>query len=75
MHISFDGFPFYFFQLICSYVFWPLAAVMGVELEDAGKVASLLGTKVFVDEFISFRDLGIMVDNGEIGVSFLFIVF
>lgn len=42
---------------------------MGVELEDAGKVASLLGTKVFVDEFISFRDLGIMVKNGEIAVS------
>ena len=41
---------------------------MGVELEDAGKVASLLGTKVFVDEFISFMDLGNMIKNGEIAV-------
>lgn len=58
-------------QLICYYVFWPLAAVMGVELEDAGKVASLLGTKVFVDEFISFMELGNMISAQEIKASVL----
>ena len=42
---------------------------MGVEIADAGKVARLLGIKVFVDEFISFRDLGIMVQQGNIAVS------
>ena len=42
---------------------------MGVELQDAGKVASLLGTKVFVDEFISFMELGNMIKKGEIAVS------
>ena len=42
---------------------------MGVEVEDAGKVASLLGTKVFVDEFISFKDLGQMIKNNEIAVG------
>ena len=42
---------------------------MGVEPEDAGKVAKLLGIKVFVDEFISFRDLGNLVRNGQIAVS------
>ena len=41
---------------------------MGVELSDASNVASLLGTKVFVDEFISFRDLGIMVKDRAINV-------
>ncbi len=41
---------------------------MGVEIADIKKVASLLGTKIFVDEFISFRDLGVMVCKGEIGV-------
>ena len=56
-------------QLICAYLFWPVAAVMGVELEDASNVASLLGTKVFVDEFISFRDLGNMVKDNAINVS------
>ncbi len=57
--------------MVCSYVFWPLAAIMGVELEDADKVASLLGTKVFVDEFISFMDLGNMIKANEIAVCFL----
>ncbi len=42
---------------------------MGVDVEDAGSVASLLGTKVFVDEFISFRDLGLMKKNSTISVS------
>ena len=42
---------------------------MGVEIDDCGHVASLLGTKVFVDEFISFRDLGEMKEQGLIGVS------
>ena len=42
---------------------------MGVEIEDANRVGSLLGTKVFVDEFVSFRQLQEMVENGEIAVS------
>lgn len=41
---------------------------MGVEIEDAGKVAKLLGIKIFVDEFISFRDLAILVKEGKIAV-------
>ncbi len=53
-------------------MFWPLAAIMGVELEDADKVASLLGTKVFVDEFISFMDLGNMIKANEIAVCTFF---
>lgn len=55
--------------MVCSIIFWPLAAIMGVEIQDAGKVASLLGTKIFADEFISFRSLGNMTRNGEIAVS------
>jgi len=41
---------------------------MGVEIEDAFQVASLIGTKVFADEFISFRDLTAMVCKQEIKV-------
>ena len=41
---------------------------MGVEIEDANHVASLIGTKVFADEFISFTDLTKMVCNKEIKV-------
>jgi len=55
-------------QMLCSFIFWPLAAIMGVEIEDANHVASLIGTKVFADEFISFTDLTKMVCNKEIKV-------
>ncbi len=56
-------------QIICSYALWPLSAIMGVEIADAGAVAKLLGIKIFVDEFISFRDLAILVKAGEVAVS------
>jgi len=41
---------------------------MGVEIEDAFHVASLIGTKVFADEFISFKDLVEMVCLRQIRV-------
>jgi len=41
---------------------------MGVEIEDAFLVASLIGTKVFADEFISFTDLTVMVCSNQIKV-------
>ena len=56
-------------QLICSYLFWPLAVIMGVEIKDANKIGSLLGTKVFVDEFVSFRQMQAMVERGDLAVS------
>ena len=42
---------------------------MGVEIEDAYHVASLVGTKVFADEFISFKQLVEMVCKRQIKVS------
>ena len=57
------------FQSITGYCFWPLALIMGVEVEDSTKVGSLLGTKVFVDEFVSFQHLVRMVNHTEISVN------
>ena len=45
---------------IFSNVFYPLAILMGVEPNDAGKVASLLGTKLTTNEFVAFLDLSNM---------------
>ena len=59
---------FLIIQIICSYALWPLSAIMGVEIADAGAVAKLLGIKIFVDEFISFRDLAILVKAGKVAV-------
>jgi pyrimidine nucleoside transport protein len=57
-------------QMICSYIFWPIAVIMGVEIEDAFNVAHLLGVKVFADEFISFQELAQMVCKKSIQVCF-----
>jgi len=42
---------------IFATLFYPLALLMGVEDKDAGKVASLLGTKLATNEFVAFLDL------------------
>jgi concentrative nucleoside transporter, CNT family len=45
-------------QRIFGYVFAPLAWMMGVPWEEALKAGGLLGTKLFLTEFIAFIDLG-----------------
>ena len=37
-------------------------------MADAGSVAALLGTKVFVDEYISFYELNKMMEKQAIAV-------
>ena len=47
-------------QLIFSYILWPLAAVMGVNIEDCRKVAKLIGIKTFVNEFVAYLELKVI---------------
>ncbi|ESP05201.1 hypothetical protein LOTGIDRAFT_103137, partial [Lottia gigantea] len=51
------------FQLLCSYVFWPLVYILGVPASDCKIVARMVGVKVFVNEFIAYKDLGNVVRN------------
>ncbi|XP_005089087.1 solute carrier family 28 member 3 [Aplysia californica] len=51
------------FEVICSYVLMPLAYIMGVEWEDAGTVAELLGIKTFLNEFLAYDKLSSFIDN------------
>jgi concentrative nucleoside transporter, CNT family len=44
--------------LIFSYVFWPLAWIMGVATADCGSIAELLGIKTFANEFVAYAQLG-----------------
>lgn len=60
------GHPEVNFEFLCSYIFMPLAVVMGVPWEDCGKVASLIGKKLIINEFLSFADLGAMTKSGEL---------
>ncbi|RUS81030.1 hypothetical protein EGW08_011196 [Elysia chlorotica] len=60
------NYPVLSFQYVCSYLMWPLALIMGVDLADCRPVARMLGIKVFVNEFLAFEDLGIMRANNRI---------
>lgn len=53
----------YRFQMICSYVLWPFAFLMGVDSDDCRKVAQLIGTKTFLNEFVAYSDLSVFIDN------------
>jgi pyrimidine nucleoside transport protein len=58
------GFPELSFELMCSYVMWPIAYVVGIEVGDCQEVAKLLGLKVFATEILAYQELGKSVDAG-----------
>ena len=41
-----------------GFVFWPLAWIMGIEASECGISGQLLGTKMVVNEFVAYLDLG-----------------
>lgn len=45
------------FAIVCEYVFFPVAWLMGVDPEDCRAVAILLGTKIFLNEFVAYEQL------------------
>ena len=49
--------------MICSYVLWPLAAVMGADTDDCRKVAQLIGTKTVLNEFVAYTELRDLLAN------------
>ncbi|XP_067884977.1 solute carrier family 28 member 3-like [Heterodontus francisci] len=51
------------FELICSYVFMPLAFMMGVDWNDSFMVGELLGVKTFFNEFVAFEKLSVLVSR------------
>ncbi|KAE8617082.1 hypothetical protein XENTR_v10008976 [Xenopus tropicalis] len=44
-------------QLILSYIFMPIAFMMGVRWDEADKVGEMLGTKIILNEFVAYRQL------------------
>ncbi|KAL3931744.1 MAG: hypothetical protein SGARI_004132 [Bacillariaceae sp.] len=45
------------FTIVCSYVFWPVALLMGVDVEDCLQVGAVLGYKIFANEFVAYQQL------------------
>ncbi|WP_282033375.1 NupC/NupG family nucleoside CNT transporter [Metabacillus indicus] len=48
---------------IFGYVFYPLALMIGVPFDDAFKAASIIGTKLSVNEFVAFMELSKSMDE------------
>lgn len=53
-------------ELLFSWIFAPLALVMGVPWEEAGKVGTLLGQKLIVTEFIAYLEMTKLTAAGEL---------
>ncbi|MGL5955665.1 MAG: nucleoside transporter C-terminal domain-containing protein [Brevinema sp.] len=53
-------------KTIFGYLFAPLAFVMGTPVEDMFKVGYLMGTKISVNEFVAFAQLGEFIKNMEL---------
>ena len=63
------GYPEFSFEGICSYLFWPVAWVMGVDVDDCDEVGTLIGIKLFTTEILAYQELGTMVRSETISVS------
>ncbi|XP_060085849.1 uncharacterized transporter HI_0519-like [Ylistrum balloti] len=50
---------------MCSYCFWPLAFIMGVDSVDCLKVAELMGVRIFATLFLSYIQLAKYFSNKE----------
>ena len=57
------GYPDLSFQQLLGYIFAPIMFLIGVPWEDAGVAGGLFGTKIVLNEFVAFIDLG------QIGVA------
>ncbi|CAL1526427.1 unnamed protein product [Lymnaea stagnalis] len=59
------------FELICSYVLYPIALFMGTEPEDCRKMAELVGLKTFTNEFIAYEKLSGLIKNRKIYLNYV----
>ncbi|XP_071825838.1 solute carrier family 28 member 3-like isoform X3 [Apostichopus japonicus] len=63
------GVPELSFEFICSYVFMPIAFMMGVEPKDCRIVAELVGAKTFINEFYAYEKLSEYIENRVSGTG------
>ena len=51
---------------IFGFFFKPLAFIMGIPWSEAAMFGTLLGEKIALTELIAYKDLGVMIENGQI---------
>ncbi|GBD86939.1 nucleoside permease NupX [bacterium BMS3Abin03] len=54
------------FQLILGWMFQFIAFGIGVPWQDALNFGSLFGTKIVVNEFVAYTDLGTLIETGKL---------
>jgi CNT family concentrative nucleoside transporter len=54
------------FQLLLKVLCYPLAVVMGIPLQDAGPVATLLGERTIVTEVVAYQHLNQFIQDGTL---------
>jgi CNT family concentrative nucleoside transporter len=59
------GLPQLSLEWLFSYLFAPLAWLMGVPWQDCGQVGVLLGKKIALNEFIAYADLKVLLENNR----------
>lgn len=52
-------------ERILGWVFWPVAFLMGVPPQDCTAIATLLGEKMVLNEFVAFAHLGELLEQGS----------
>ena len=50
-------------KIVLGYLFYPFAVAMGVPIEDCAKFGYLLGTKISINEFVAYLELGKMINS------------
>jgi CNT family concentrative nucleoside transporter len=59
-----DVVPVITMEMVLGWVFWPVAFVMGVPFEDCTTIATLLGEKLVLNEFVAYAHLSDMLRTG-----------
>ncbi|EUB60933.1 Solute carrier family 28 member 3 [Echinococcus granulosus] len=54
------------FEVVFSYLLWPIAFTMGVPSVDCLKIAELIGVKTMLNEFVAFQRLGALIKDSAI---------
>lgn len=68
------GYPDLSFQRILGYLFQPVMFMLGVPWNEAGAAGGLFGTKVVLNEFVAFIDLGAQQTAGTLSPATVAIV-
>jgi CNT family concentrative nucleoside transporter len=64
-YVGYDIVPIVTMEMILGWIFWPLAFVMGVPFQDCAQIATLLGEKLVLNEFVAYAHLSDLLREGS----------